>query len=36
MDTMMKQWNAGRKFMPNESMPTIKEEPKESLWKHLW
>lgn len=35
-DTFIEQWKAGRKWLPNEGLPTIAQEPRPSRWEHLW
>jgi len=35
-NTFIEQWKAGRKWLPNEGLPTIAQEPRPSRWEHLW
>jgi len=36
IENIMEQWQVGWKWNLKESLPTVQEEPRESLWKHLW
>lgn len=36
IENIMEQWKAGWKWDMKESSPTVQEEPRESIWKHLW